>query len=343
MEERERDEANLPPLTIPDLSPEARRQRARRNLRDHYNEHIGPEGRFWNSRVFKVIARVWAGAYHDGFIHAGNLAYMAILALFPFFVTVGAVFSLIGEQAQREASVHAFLMALPPVVAHALEPVARDVIVARSGWLLWAGGLVGLWTVGSLIETIRDILRRAYGTRAVLTFWRYRLISSGVIIVAVIALLFALIAQVMVGAVQEMVAVWFPRFTTLADALTTSSFILPLIIYLAIYLVFYTLTPSAYRKRGYPKWPGALLVTVWWVVVSRALPGVLNRFFSYDLTYGSLAGVMIALFFFWLVGLGMVVGAELNAALAESPEERDMLGQNDNRAKNSAPKTETKA
>ena len=31
---------------------------------------------------------------------------------------------------------------------------------------------------------------------------------------------------------------------------------------------------------------------------------------------------MIALFFFWLVGLGMVVGAELNAALAETPEER---------------------
>jgi membrane protein len=342
MEEREPDEAHLPPLTIPDLSPEARRRRARR-LRDHYDEHIGPDGRFWHSRGFKVMARVWAGAYHDGFIHAGNLAYMAILALFPFFITVGAVFSLIGEQAQREASVHAFLLALPPVVARALEPVANDVIVARSGWLLWAGGLVGLWTVGSLVETIRDILRRAYGTRAALAFWRYRLISSGVIIVAVIALLFALIAQVLVGAVQELVAVWFPRLTTLADALTTSSFVLPLIIYLAIYLLFYTLTPSAYRKRGYPKWPGALLVTLWWVVVSRALPSVLNSFFTYDLTYGSLAGVMIALFFFWLVGLGMVVGAELNAALAESPEERDMLGQNDNRAKHGAQATDTKA
>jgi membrane protein len=59
---------------------------------------------------------------------------------------------------------------------------------------------------------------------------------------------------------------------------------------------------------------------------------VLRSFFSYDLTYGSLAGIMIALFFFWLVGLGMVVGAELNAALAESPEERDMLGQASRRA-----------
>ena len=39
------------------------------------------------------------------------------------------------------------------------------------GWLLWAGGLVGLWTVGSLVETIRDVLRRAYGTPATQAFW----------------------------------------------------------------------------------------------------------------------------------------------------------------------------
>ena len=56
--------------------------------------------------------------------------------------------------------------------------------------------------------------------------------------------------------------------------------------------------------------------------------------FSYDPTYGSLAGIMIVLFFFWLVGLGMVMGAELNAALAETPEEEeDRIGQADNRAR----------
>ena len=331
MQERELDEAHLPPLTVPDLSPEARRKRAGR-LQDAYDEHVGPEGRFWQTRGFRIIARVWAGAYNDGFIHAGNLAYMAILALFPFFVTVGAVLSLVGEQAQREASVHAFLAALPPVAAKALEPVARDVIVARSGWLLWAGGVVGLWTVGSLVETIRDILRRAYGTKPTHAFWRYRLISTGVIVVAVIALLFALLAQVFIGTAQQVVEARYPWLSGLASLLNLSMLLPPVIIYASLFLLFLTLTPSSYRKRRYPKWPGVLLVTVWWVGVSSALPSILHRFFSYDLTYGSLAGVMISLFFFWLVGFGMVVGAELNAALAESPEERDMVGQTDNRA-----------
>lgn len=327
MEERPLDEAHPPPLTLPDLSPEARRQRARATLRNRVDEHVGPQGRFWQSRFIKVIARVWTGAYHDGFIHAGNLAYMAILALFPFFVTVGAGFSLIGEQAQREASVHAFLQAMPPVVASALEPVAMDVIVARSGWLMWIGGLVGLWTVGSLIETLRDILRRAYGTKAMHAYWRYRLVSTGVIVLAVIALQFSLIAQVAIGAAQEVIQAVYPRFADWIGTLGTSRLAPAVLIYGSLYLLFFSLTPGPYRKRRYPKWPGALLVTVWWAAVSAALPAVLRRFFTYDLTYGSLAGVMIALFFFWLVGLGMVVGAELNAALAESPEEQDLLGQ----------------
>lgn len=332
MEERPLDEDHLPPLTVRDLSPEARRKRANR-LQEAYEEHVGPGGRFWRSRIFRVIARVWAGAYNDGFIHAGNLAYMGILALFPFFVTVGAVLSLVGEQAQREASVHAFLLALPPVVAKGLEPVARDVIIARSGWLLWAGGLVGLWTVGSLVETIRDILRRAYGTKPTHAFWRYRLISTGVIVGAVIALIFALLSQVALGTAQQVVEVRFPWLSSFAAILNLSMFVPPVIIYASLFVLFFTLTPSSYRKRRYPKWPGALLVTVWWVAVSSALPAVLHRFFTYDLTYGSLAGVMIALFFFWLVGLGMVVGAELNAALAETPEERDVVGQTDNRTR----------
>ncbi len=278
-----------------------------------------------------VARRVWTGAYHDGLIHAGNLAYMAILSLFPFFITMAAIFSVVGEQAQRIASIDALLMAVPPVVAKVIGPVARDVVNARSGWLLWAGGLVGLWTVGSLIETIREILRRAYGAPLPQTFLRHRLISTGMIFIAVILLLLSLFAQVAITGVQEAIAAWFPRFNDMADTLAISRFIPAVVLYCSLFLLFLTLTPRAFRGKHNPRWPGALLVTVWWLAVTMLLPTVLRAFFRYDLTYGSLAGVMIALFFFWLVGLGMVVGAELNAALAKCPAERDMIGQADDR------------
>ena len=88
------------------------------------------------------------------------------------------------------------------------------------------------------------------------------------------------------------------------------------------------MTPERYRGRLYPKWPGALFTTLWWTGVTLILPSLLAQMIGYDLTYGSLAGVMIVLFFFYLIGLGVVIGAELNAALAETPEEeRDVIGQ----------------
>ena len=323
-----------PLVEVPDLSPEARRKEAlrwRAGLQDAAVKRFGP-----GSRFLEVVKRVATGAYNDGFIHAGNLAYMAVLSLFPFFITVAAVFSILGEESQRAASINAFLLAVPPVVANVIEPVARDVIDARSGWLLWIGALVGLWTVGSLVETIRDILRRAYGTHWEHAFWHYRLGSTGVIIAAVVLLLVSLALQVVIGTAQEVIDAWFPWLADLIGKLALSRFIPALGLYASIYLLFLSLTPGAYRKRRYPKWPGALLVTLWWVGVTNALPSVLRSFFSYDLTYGSLAGIMIALFFFWLVGLGMVVGAELNASLAETPEERDMIGQADERGRKPA-------
>ena len=104
-------------------------------------------------------------------------------------------------------------------------------------------------------------------------------------------------------------------------------------LFATFYIIFLALTPSRYRTIECRKWPGAALVTLWWIGTATLLPKAISLAGGYDLTYGSLAGVMIALFFFWLVGLGMVAGAELNAALAEPPEERDTVGQADNRAR----------
>lgn len=311
------DETGKEPLPGPpklDHTPEGRRRAA---LRHQVKEKVGPGTQF-----FGILKRVVIGTYNDGFIHAGNLAYMAMLAIFPFFILGSAIFTLVGEDGDRAAAIDTILLGLPPVVGNVIEPVARNVVDSRNGWLLWAGAAFGLWTVGSLIETIRDILRRAYGTEATLSFLRYRLLSSGVIIGAVVLLMVSLLLQVMIGAITQAVATTSPWLTDLLSSLALSRFVPALGLFGSIYLLFYSLTPAHYRLRRYPKWPGALAVTVWWVSVTLALPPVLANMFTYDLTYGSLAGAMIALFFFWLVGLGMVVGAQLNAALAETPEER---------------------
>jgi len=323
-------EHEKPGPPVIDLSPEARRKEAlkhRVGLEAHVARHVGP-----GSKFREVAKRVLIGTYTDGFIHAGNLAYMAVLTIFPFFITGAAIFAILGDRSQQAASIDAILQALPRVAADTIRPVANSVVAARSGWLLWVGGLFGLWTVGSLVETIRDLLRRAYGTRPTRAFWFYRLVSTGFVIVAVIVLLACLLSQVLIGAAEEVIAAYMPHLNDLLARLAWSRIVPGVGLFASLYVLFYSLTPAAYRVRRYPKWPGALLVTLWWVGVTAALPPLLRTIWRYDRTYGSLAGIMIALFFFWLVGLGMVMGAELNAALAETPEEEaDRIGQADDR------------
>ncbi|WP_374413651.1 YihY/virulence factor BrkB family protein [Novosphingobium colocasiae] len=303
-------------------TPEARRRHARRAREGDGPSIPGRRGRI--RRAVVIFERVLTGAWKDGFVHAGNLAYMTLISLFPFFIVLAAIFSLLGAQGKLDDSIAAFLAAVPPRVSDVIVPVARDVAGARHGHLLWIGGVFGLWSASSLIETLRDILRRAYGTRRTYGFWRERAMSSAVIFGSVLLLLVALSLQVTVSALEEIVLALFPRLGWVIDGIVLTRMIGAGVLFVSIYVVFLLLTPRAYRSRLYPKWPGAALVTGWWLLVANAMPRVLHTFFATDLTYGSLAGVMIALFFFWLVGLGMVVGAELNAALAETPEERDM-------------------
>ncbi len=268
------------------------------------------------SQAWTIAKRVAVDTFNDGFIHAGNLAYLGMLAIFPFFILGAALFDVIGGRDNAQALILSVAQAMPQSVAETIVPVAEDVVYARSGWLLWAGGAVALWTVSSLIETIRDILRRAYHVRTIRAFWQTRLLSAGLILGAVVLLMLSLFAQVLIGGAQEVIAAAFPQLGAWIDTLSLSRIVPALGLAGSLFVLFVTLTPSAYRGRRYPKWPGALFTAAWWLGVAAALPVVLRSVFAYDLTYGSLAGSMVTLLFFWLVGLGLVIGAELNAALA---------------------------
>jgi membrane protein len=269
-------------------------------------------------RALEIVRRVIVGVYSDGFIHAGNIAYLTLVALFPFFIVVTALAQLIGRSDAGADAVASFLHVLPRSIADLLRPVIGSVLAARTGPLLWLGALVGLWTVGSFIETIRDILRRAYGTQFSRPFWEYRLWSVLIIVVAVLLSMLAFAVQVALTAAKGVIERFFPVAREVIGWVGLSRLVPGVILFGALYILFLALTPSKYRYGNNPKWPGALFTAGWWLSATAVLPVVLARI-SYNLTYGSLAGVIVALFFFWLVGLGLVIGAHLNAALAESP------------------------
>ncbi|HEX6784945.1 MAG TPA: YihY/virulence factor BrkB family protein [Sphingomicrobium sp.] len=268
--------------------------------------------------AWEVVKRVAIGVYNDGFIHAGNLAYISLVALFPFFIVAAAVAHLLGQSQDAALTVANILRRLPPDVASTLREPIQEVLTVRTGTLLWLGAIVGLWTATSFIETIRDILRRAYGVKYCSPFWEYRLGSMLVILGAVLLMMVAFAVSAALTLAHQLIIRWFPLAQDVASTLGVYRLVPAATLFFTFYVLFFALTPARYRKRDCRKWPGALFITAWWLITVEILPWVLSLFGGYSRTYGSLAGVMISLIFFFVVGLGVVIGAELNAALAES-------------------------
>lgn len=304
---------------ISPLSPEARAH--------HPATSHAPESEAtWFARlglpgqVIEVVKRVGVGVYSDGFIHAGNFAYLSLVSLFAFCVVAAAIAGAFGQTESGLALIEAFFRTVPPSVAGALQEPIESAMTARSGPLLWLSAGVSLWTAASLIETFRDVLYRSYGATPSRAFWHYRLGSLGAIIASVVLAMIAFSAQVLVTAAEELVYLYVPKAQAVASYFAWGRIIPFVILFVAIYIIFAGLTPSKYRSPDFPKWPGPALVSLWWLGLTALLPAFLSSVSNYDLAYGSLAGVMVALIFFYLIGLGLVTGAQLNAALANEHE-----------------------
>lgn len=270
------------------------------------------------AKSLKIVREVVGNVAVHGGVVAGNFAYLALLTIFPFFIVAAAMGGVFGRSEYGQQAVNAFLAAVPPSTASVIAAPMESAMSARTGPLLWLAVIVGLWTTGSLIETIRSLIRRAYGATSDKPFWRYRLGSMALIIIAVIATMLALSMQVVLVGAAEVIAASF-RFPEDALSLVAFSQLFTFLVLLGmLYLVFGMLTPTVYRRAGHPIWPGPLFISIWWMVSLSVLPFFLSNFADYDLTYGSLAGVMVSLIFFFLIGLAMVIGAELNAAVARA-------------------------
>ncbi len=275
-------------------------------------------------RAAIIVERIAVGVYYDGFTFAGNFAYMSLLAVFSFFIVAAAIIGGFGQTPVGAEFVEAFLRTVPPSVARALHDPISDAMTARTGPLLWFSAIVGLWTTTSLIETIREILHRAYGVQAQRAFWEYRLTSIMLILFSVFLAMLALSTQFVVAGIRGFLGSFFPAVESDALWLALSNAVPFFVLFATLYLLFRLLTPRQYRPRQYPKWPGSVFISGWWLLITGLLPVFLTYAANYQLTYGSLAGVIITLIFFYLVGLGVVIGAELNAALAERPLRKEV-------------------
>ena len=83
----------------------------------------------------------------------------------------------------------------------------------------------------------------------------------------------------------------------------------------------YRMAPS---KRVYFKhvYIGAIFATICWQLTSLAFSYYVTSMGNYSATYGSLGGVIILMIWFYLSGMIIIVGGEINAQIEKRARNR---------------------
>ncbi len=262
---------------------------------------------------------------HDGIEHAGYLAFLSMLSLFPFLVFLFAIAGFIGQTDAGLKLISIILdnKLIPENILQALAPRFQEIESGPPQGLLTISIVGAIWTASSAVEGLRTILNRAYRVHTPPAYiWR-RLLSIGqfliiVAIIIVVLLLLIIIPQIWlnikpfisIGSInfenEYLLNIWhFARYC-----------ITVLILFLAVSLAYFIL-PNI-KQNWKAVIPGALCVVLLWFIAGTLFSSYLRNFNQVNIIYGSLGGLIAALLFFYITAMIFVYGAEFNYHLEKA-------------------------
>jgi membrane protein len=249
---------------------------------------------------------------HDGIEHAGYLAFVGLLALFPFLVFLAALAGFMAEGQAGAEFIRMVLAQLPPDMVQGLVPRVNEITSGAPHGLLTISVLGAIWTSSSALEGYRTVLNRAYRVSTPPAYiWR-RLLSIAQILIFSFVLVLAMIVVVVLPLASGKVAAAAGKSgVPLKGHLIVCISIA--VIFLGISLAYYFL-PNLKQTIHAVVW-GAALVTLLWIATARLLSFYLSRINPTNLVYGSLGGVIAALLFFYVGNVLFIYGAEFNYLL----------------------------
>jgi membrane protein len=258
---------------------------------------------------------------HDGIEHAGYLAFLGLLALFPFLVFIVALTGFIGEGQAGSELVRLILAQAPPDMVKALAPRIAEIISGPPQGLLTLSILGALWTSSSEVEGYRTVLNRAYNVASPPSYVLRRLLSILQTLVVSFILVVLMIMLIVVPIESEKMLALFGRDFHLDATLGNQ------IAHVSVAAIFVVVSAAYYflpniKQNLHTVAPGAAVVTLLWLGAARLLSLYLSQFNQVNLIYGSLGGVIAALLFFYISNVIFIYGAELNYLITQALGEK---------------------
>jgi membrane protein len=260
--------------------------------------------------------RGFIGFYNsDNLTYAASIAYYALLSLFPFFLLAIELLGRSAADPKDRAAVFEFVLQYFPSQFDFIS-TQLDAFATSAASVGVAGTIALVWGALGFFGAISTAVNYAWGVEKQRSFWKHKLFSFVMLLVAGLILLIALL---LISASQVVGATWFAgvlgRFPWLAMlGGFTVRHATTLLFILVVGLVFYFVPNAKVRFRDV--WIGALVTGLLWKLVLEGFSWYISDMSRFSRVNGSISVVVVFLIWVYLQAVILLYGVEFTAAYA---------------------------
>jgi membrane protein len=258
---------------------------------------------------FDILMRVKNQMDEDNLdIVAAGIAFYCFLAIFPALGAAISIYGLLVNPSTAQQQLTQMASFLPDQVQPLISQILTQ-IAGRSGqalgWGLLISILLGLWSANNGTKSLVKGLNIAYDQKE----------TRGIIKLSALTLLFTLGGIIVVIFSAALIVALPVAINAIPLPQTLKTWPILGLIVLCTLSILYRYAPN----RNNPKWRwvtwGSTLATIIWLAGSVGFSFYVSNFGNYNATYGSVAAVVILLFWFLLSSYSILLGAELNTEM----------------------------
>lgn len=264
---------------------------------------------------------------HDGVEHAGYMAFITLLSFFPFLMFLMSVTSFIGKSEHGRELIYLLVNHMPSDLIQAIKPRIDEILIFPPSSLLTISIVGIIWTSSSTVEGLRTILNRIYHVATPPAYiWR-RLLSIIQFFIITGLLLLSMFILVFLPEVYKAIE-HIKHFKPIIDLFNNLSagilapvwdnvrhFTFVITLFTIVMLLYYGIPNISLKVKTLI--PGSIIVVILWMLSGHLLSKYIGSFTQINFVYGSVAGFIVTLLFFYIIHLIFIFGAEINVLLTK--------------------------
>ncbi|MDJ1598988.1 YihY/virulence factor BrkB family protein [Listeria monocytogenes] len=253
--------------------------------------------------------------------NAAQLAYYMLFSIFPMLLIAATLLAYL--HIDKDSVFNMIKEFAPDQIMDFLEENLNNLLTQKNGGLLSIGIIATLWSASNGMNAVMKSLNKAYGVTNKRNYVVQRLLSM-FFTLAMLATVGATLLLLVFGQQIGMFLINHLNFSE--DFLSfwnNLRWTVTLIVIFVVFTFLYWVAPNR-RSTLISVLPGALFSTIGWTVASVGFAYYVNNFGNYSATYGSIGVIIILMLWFYLTGIILMIGGELNATLAIRKKKKEL-------------------